>query len=168
MLKALAHWLGSTALSVKLQTTSWAIPDLQSVHIIALAFLMASAWLLDLRLLGFRAHSNSVGNSVATTARRFLPWTWWPLGLLVLSGGLLVAAEPGELLGNEVFLLKMALLAVAIVVTLVLQHLALKMPMGAAAATLPTANPALKALAALSLLLWVAIAFAGRLIAYVD
>jgi len=164
MLKALAHWLGSTALSVKLQTTSWAIPDLQSVHIIALAFLMASAWLLDLRLLGFRPHSNSV----VATARRFLPWTWWPLGLLVLSGGLLVAAEPGELLGNEVFLLKMALLAVAIVVTLVLQHLALKTPMGAAAATLPTANPALKALAALSLLLWVAIAFAGRLIAYVD
>ena len=164
MLKALAQWLGSTALSAKLQTTSWAIPDLQSVHIIALAFLMASAWLLDLRLLGFKAH----GNSVAAAARRFLPWTWWPLGLLVLSGSLLVAAEPGELLGNEVFLLKMALLAVAIVVTLVLQHLALKIPIGAAAATLPTASPALKALAVLSLLLWVAIAFAGRLIAYVD
>lgn len=163
MLKALADWLAATSLSTQLQTVTWAIPDLQSVHIVALAFLMASAWLLDLRLLGFKERSQPV----AAVARRFLPWVWWPLGVLVLSGALLVTAEPGELLGNSVFQLKMLLLAAAIVVTLVLQRMALANSKFAdVPAESAAVSPGMKALAIVSLLLWVAIAFAGRLIAY--
>lgn len=165
MLDTLADWLASTALSTTLQTVSWAIPDLQSLHIIALAFLMGSAWVLDLRLLGFKERSQPI----AAVGHRFLPWVWWPLGVLIVTGALLVTAEPNELLGNDVFQLKMLLLAAAIVVTLVIQAMMRKpAPSEAAGTTAPMpASPALKGLAAVSILLWVAIAFAGRMIAYV-
>jgi uncharacterized membrane protein len=168
MLNALAKWLASTSLSEQLQTITWAIPNLQSVHIVALAFLMGSAWLFDLRLLGLKERSQPVG----VIAHRFLPWIWWALAVLVVSGGLLVTAEPAALLGNSVFLLKMILLAVAVAVTLAIQRMALQVSAGRTASIDITtgfakAGPALKALAVVSLLLWVAIAFAGRLIAYV-
>lgn len=160
--QGLADWLSATSLSVVLQTVTWAIPSLQSVHILALGALMGAAWLLGLRLVGMKVSALAPG----PLASRLLPWIWTGLALLALSGGLLIVAEPGELLSNSVMQLKLLMLLVAIGATVAIARL-VSVPDAAGARHTPQARPAVRALAVFSLALWVAIAFAGRLIAYV-
>src|SRR6478609_9517183 len=47
-----SDWLATTPLSMTFQTVAWIIPAVQSVHIIAIAIVMSSVVMVDLRLLG--------------------------------------------------------------------------------------------------------------------
>jgi len=79
------------------------------------------------------------------------------LGVLLLSGALLIIAEPHRTLGNPIFYTKMALLALALVLTVWL----------AAAARRQEKRTALRAaIATLYMLIWTGIIVAGRFIAY--
>lgn len=110
-------WLESTALSQVVQTVGWIIPTVQTVHILCVAILFSSAVLVDLRLLGL------LGCDVPQPelARRYLPTTWPVLLVLLLTGIVLIVGEPRRSLVNSTFYIKMALLAVAIVITRGLQ-----------------------------------------------
>lgn len=147
--------LAATPVSQFIQVTGWAIPSLQTVHILSLAILFASALMVDLRVMGTGLRAESL----QSVASRFLPPIWICLVVLLLSGSLLIVAEPGRTVGNPVFYLKMGLLIVAIAVTLVLRSFA-KNQRPIAALQL--------ALASFSLLLWASIIVAGRYIAYVE
>ncbi|WP_307719499.1 hypothetical protein [Massilia aurea] len=119
--------------------------------------LMGAAAMFDLRLLGF-------GRSlpVQALARHLLPWSWFGLLLIVPSGLLMFSTQP-ELLDNEVFLLKLALIVAAGVNALVFHAGPWR-----GAAGWPAGAPAWARLhAALSLLLWIAVIACGRLLAYV-
>jgi hypothetical protein len=86
--------------------------------------------------------------------------------VLAISGGVLIVGEPRRALGNLFFLLKMCMLATAIIVTLGFQAL-LKRDLKSGNADLtPRHFIVAKIAGLLSLVLWVAIAVAGRLIAY--
>jgi len=155
-------WLANTPVSQTIQTVSWIIPAVQTVHILAVAAVLTSALMIDLRLLGAR----STDQPVASITNRFLPFIWWPLPLLLTTGALLIIAEPARSLQNPVFLLKMALLLAAAAVTLACQLPLRKDPF------FWDANEGRKRAARLialaSLPLWIAIVFAGRWIAYVQ
>jgi putative copper export protein len=102
--------------------------------------------------------------SLPEVARRFLPAIWPVLLILLITGSLLIIGEPRRSLLNSTFYLKMALLAVAILLTAGLQRSISSSPdfwdrdrarriAGRVAATV-------------SILVWCSILFAGRWIAY--
>jgi hypothetical protein len=102
--------------------------------------------------------------SGAALARRFFPWLWWALALLLLSGTVLITAEPGRSLTNWVFQLKMLLVIAAVVLTCLFQQ-PLRKDAGywqKSAARRRYAG----AIAIVSLCVWVGIVFSGRWIAY--
>jgi uncharacterized membrane protein SirB2 len=151
---ALSNWLSSTALSQVIQTTYGAIAGIQIVHIVCLATLFGLALNLSLRVAG----RGLAAETLASLARRFVPAMWVCLGMLLLSGALLIIAEPHRTLTNPAFYTKMALLVVAVVLTFVFASLARRRPerptrLRIAAATLYMA-------------IWVGIIVAGRYIAY--
>jgi Family of unknown function (DUF6644) len=161
-LDSFCNWLAATPFSQAIQTIEWIIPAVQTVHILAVSAVVTSAVMIDLRLLGIGGRDQPV----AAVAKRFLPFIWWPLPVLLVTGAVLIVAEPARSLENPVFILKMALLVLAAIVTLVCQ-----IPLRRDRAFWELSNGrrrAARAIAVASIPLWVAIIFAGRWIAYVQ
>jgi hypothetical protein len=159
-LNEFCKWLAATSLSHVIQTTKWIIPAVQTVHILSVAVVFSFAVLVDLRI--WRLLERDV--PLPDVARRFLPAIWPVLLILLITGSLLIIGEPRRSLVNSTFYLKMALLAVAILLTAGLQRLIASSPnfwdkdrrrrvMARLAATL-------------SIVVWCGILFAGRWIAY--
>ena len=160
VLRDLSKWLAATPLSHTIQNAGWVIPTLQTIHILSVAVLFSSAVLVDLRL--WRALQRDV--PLADVARRFLPTIWPVLLILLITGSLLIVAEPQRSLLNTSFYIKMTLLAFAVLLTAGLQWSLRAAPefwdkdrwrriAGRFAATV-------------SILVWCGILFAGRWIAY--
>jgi hypothetical protein len=161
-LDAFCTWLSASSLSQAIQTADWVVPAVQTVHILAVAAVVTSALMINLRLLGVRA----TDQSIAGLARRFFPYVWWPLPILLASGAILIIAEPARALENPVFLLKMGLLLPAVAVTLACQ-LPLKRDPAFWDISVGRKRAA-RLIAVASMPLWIAIICAGRWIAYVQ
>jgi|SRR5262245_22674836 len=156
-----AQWLADGVFSQWLQRALWPIILLQTLHILAIAMVLSSVAMVELRVLGLAS-----GQSMTRTAQRFLPWLWTGLGLLAASGIVLVIAEPKRTLDNNpAFQLKMLMLAIAIAMTVAFQ-VSLRRNAGLWETKAP-GRKTLGVLAVLTLTLWLAIAVAGRWIAYV-
>jgi hypothetical protein len=160
VLSELSKWLAATSLSHTIQTVSWIIPMLQTIHILCVAVVFSAAVLVDLRI--FRMFEREV--PLPDVGRRFLPTIWPVLLTLLLTGSLLIIGEPRRSLTNSTFQLKMALLVVAILLTGVLQR---------SIAAAPNSwdkdggrRIAGRLIATASILVWCGILFAGRWIAY--
>jgi hypothetical protein len=89
-------------------SSSWAYPALEVMHIVGIALLLGSLVLLDLRVWGAAGEL-----PVRPLARLALGVTVTGFGLVVLSGVLMFAARPDEILANRAFLLKMGLVQLA-------------------------------------------------------
>ena len=155
-LHAFSDWLSSTPFSQTIQVTSWAIPGIQTVHLLGIAALFSSALVVSLRIAGLGLASEPL----PAVAHRFIRAIWLLLLVLLASGALLIVAEPGRTIPNPVFYAKMIMLAVVICITLWLSRVSsreLQRPSGIHVAA-----------AAFSMLLWIGIIFAGRFIAYVE
>jgi hypothetical protein len=161
LLAELSRWLAGTAASETIQNVAWIIPLVQTIHILALAIVLSSIGMLDLRLMGLAG----LRVSISGMAARFLPWIWGALIVLAATGAILITGEPARSLLNPAFQAKMALLGAAILVTLAFQHTVRR---NAGFWDLSPARRGLARLTALiSLSLWLSIAVCGRLIAYV-
>jgi len=159
-LNKFAEWLATTPVSALIQDTSWVIPGVQSVHLIAIAAVMSSALMVILRVLGLVMRDEPV----AAVTGRFFPWIWYSLIVLLVSGAILITGEPGRSLTNSVFQLKMLMLLGVIACTFTLQQ-PLKHNVGFWETSVATRTSA-RLIAVLSLGLWSCIVFAGRWIAY--
>jgi len=158
VLGAVSRWLADTPLSHGIVTARWVIPTLQTIHILGVAVVFSSAVLVNLRIFGVFERDAPA----AAVARRLLPPIWPVLGVLFVTGSLLVIGEPRRSLINPTFYVKMGLLSGAVAVTAGLQGM-LSAAAGKAAGRPRVAGTAL---ATLSILLWCGILFAGRFIAY--
>jgi hypothetical protein len=154
-----SKWLAATSLSHTIQTAGWIIPALQTIHILCVAVLFSSAALVDLRM--WRLLQRDL--PLRDVGRRFLPLIWPVVIILLVTGGLLIVGEPRRSLLNTTFYIKMALLAFALALTGLLQW--------------SLASPGFwdkdnahrvagRLAAAVSLLAWCGVIFAGRFIAY--
>ncbi len=161
-LATFSKWLGSTELSHVIQTAGWVIPTLQTIHILAIAVLFSSAILVDLRI--WRLFDRDLPLKEVT--QRFLPVIWLVLLVLLVTGSLLIIAEPRRSLQNTTFYLKMALLAAAILVTATLQWPLSVDPHFWDKTQIRQIGGRLAATA--SILIWCGIIFAGRWIAYTE
>ena len=148
-----------TPISTAIRDIKWVIPSTQCVHIAAIAVVVGSALVTDLRLAGVLA----TDETPRTVVRRYLPWMWAALLILLTTGVILVVGEPNRVLTNPVFWAKMALVAFAFTLTLLFRF--------------PILHPEfqlehvrwvklVKPMAWISLLVWVAVIFCGRWIAY--
>ncbi|HTV52880.1 MAG TPA: DUF6644 family protein [Steroidobacteraceae bacterium] len=156
-MEAFCTWLSNTPLSMIIQNNSWVIPSVQSVHILAISIVMASAVMIDLRLLGAFSRTQSV----LDTTQRYAPWIWCAVAVLAMSGALLIIGEPGRELESQVFWLKMTLLVCALALTGTYQYVATHV-LGFWERRRGMAG----VVAVVSLVLWVGIVAAGRWIAY--
>jgi hypothetical protein len=157
LLVTFSKWLASTDLSHTIQTVTWIIPTLQTIHILSVAVVFSSAVLVDLRI--FRLFERD--EPLREVMRRFVPPIWLVLLVLLATGSLLIIGEPRRSLVNTAFYLKMTLLLVAILITAVLQRAVLSSP------NFFEGRQAIgRVLATISILVWCGILFAGRWIAY--
>ncbi len=161
-LHAFCEWLSNTPLSLLIQNVSWIIPTVQSIHILCIAIVISSVFMLDLRLLKVIGR----GQPTAAYANRFLPWIWITLPVLLVTGSILIIAEPARSLENPSFQLKMSVLILAMITTFVFQRPLARDP--AFWEESPGREVTAKAIALLSLVLWIVIVFAGRWIAYTN
>jgi len=136
------------------------VPTVQTIHILAIAVVVSSVLMIDLRLIGlFWAD-----RPLSQVSSRFLPLVWWPLLVLLATGAIMIIAEPARSLKNPAFQLKMSVLLAALAVTGLFQFLQRR---NRAFGDLRYGSRATAAAVAIvSMLLWSAIVFAGRWIAY--
>ncbi len=147
-LAALAQW-GPIAW---VKANSIAYPALEVVHIVAIAIVFGTLWIVDLRLLGWMKSL-----PLAPLARQLLPWTIAGFALAALSGLTMFATRAGDLVANSAFLIKMMLLFCAGTNAAILHS------RGALDAT----SRATRLQALLSIAIWLCVIAAGRWIAYV-
>jgi len=150
-------WLADSALSRTLQTVEWLVPAIQTAHILAVAVVMSCVLLLSLGVFGLHGREQPLSRTVA----RFVPGIRIGLPVLLVTGVLMITAEPDRALPNPAFQLKMALLLAAAVVTAAYLRGLRRSPAGGVPPTL-----AVRVTAGTALGLWVAVLVAGRWIAY--
>jgi hypothetical protein len=158
MLQSLSSTLAESALASAIRHSELAYPLLNSLHIVGIGILLGNILLLDLRLLGV-LRQNALAEVLSLLSRI----AGLGLGLAIASGLLLFSVQPQHYLHNPAFLLKLALLSLALLNLLLVQY----SQSWRQAQSGGKVNSGLKLAAACSLLLWLAIIIAGRWIAFV-
>jgi hypothetical protein len=134
-------------------TSIWAYPTILTLHTFGLAIVVGANAVIDFRLLGVAPRIP------VPSLRPLFPIMWWAFALNFVTGVVLFMADATTKSGQGVFYVKLALIALAFVVTRLLSRGLAPQHSGAVAANLRT-------LAILSLVLWTAAIVAGRLLAY--
>ena len=115
MFRPFADWLSTTPLSDALQTHGWVVPTSQSIHILAISVVFASACMINARLLGFGMRGRSVSQLTTT----LVPWMWRALAVLLCTGLIQTIAEPVRQFVTPVFWAKMIMIVVVATMTAV-------------------------------------------------
>lgn len=153
-------WLQQTHFSQVLQNVEWIIPAIQTIHILCIGAVISAALALTLRQFGLLA----ADQPLARASIAFLRVIWLALPVLLVTGSLLVAAEPNRSLGSPAFQLKMLLLVCVVTLLIVYQRRFARVAASGRETLVGTRRSEVAAIAAL--FLWVCIIFAGRWIAY--
>ncbi len=149
-------WLEATPLSTWLRESPslWAFPFVLILHTVGLAFFVGANLAWDVRVLGF-----SMGIPLEALRRYFLVM-WAGFWINAISGVLLLIAYPTKALTNPLFYFKLTLIGLGIA-------LALRIRRGVQGVRADSDAPKpARTLAAVSLGCWIAVIFAGRLLAY--
>ena len=109
MLLEFSQWLGDTRLGLAV-AQDW-FPKVECVHVIAIAAVVGTIFLVDTRLIGL----TSTKLSFLHISRRLLPWTWAGFILAVITGFLLFSSNAVAYYGNGAFRLKLMLMILAAV-----------------------------------------------------
>jgi hypothetical protein len=153
-----AEWLGSTPLSVAIQSRLWLTPLLQTIHITMIGIVFVSMLTVALRVLG----QIRTDEPLAEIWHRFAPWFWTALGVLAGTGLVLTIGEPVREVSALSFWLKMALIVIGVGSALYFGRTVV----AAAASANTVYSGRARVVAVATILLWVAIMFLGRWIAY--
>jgi len=159
-LEDFCNWIEQTSLSQAVQSNAWVVPTVQTIHILAIAAVLVSTLLINLRLLNLSGNDMSVSRLLD----RYQPIIWKSLPILLVTGLLLIAGEPARSLANDVFQLKMLLLLGVIALMVVVRGHVRKDSSYYDPGRGHRGQANLFALT--SLALWVGIVCAGRWIAY--
>ena len=147
-LEALNHW----APIVWLKTNPYAYPSLEILHIIGIALVFGTLWIIDMRIFGLMRNFD-----VNQLAKYVIPWTIAGFLLVAITGFTMFVSRAGDLINNPAFVVKMCLIFSAGTNAAVLH----------ARGAIDATNVTTKVQALLSILIWVAVIACGRWIAYV-
>lgn len=149
--------LQESALGHAMRSSPALYPAVEILHIIGFVVLVGSIVALDLRLLG-------LGRTIPIQplARLLLPLSRFGFLLAISMGFLLFSADASHVVRNPAFQTKLLLIALALI-TVVIAHAG---PWRRIALWGAEAPGAAKVTALVSLVLWLGVVCAGRLIAY--
>jgi hypothetical protein len=160
-LHTFATWLYATAPSAFIRSQeAWMIPTIQSLHILGIAMALGSAFMIAMRVTGWLG----ADQTLLQTQQRYGPWLSGALWLLLLTGALLVLAEPPRELDAVSFWLKMALVALVAVFAWTFSRSIRRDEQRWETTILRQTG--VKGAALLTFLVWAAIIVLGRFIAY--
>jgi hypothetical protein len=159
-LDALWQWLVETPVAAFVREAAWAYPLLETVHIVGLALVVGPILAFDLRLLGWHRDI-----AVDRLAAHLLPLVMTGIAVNVASGGLLFASDAVEFAANPALQAKLALIVVALLNALWFQSRVFPDHYTWRQGT--PAPPTARLAAAVSILLWLMVLTAGRMMAYV-
>lgn len=137
---------------VALGAHPWAYPMLEVVHLIGVALIVGNLVLLELRVFGWGS-----ALPIEPLARLSLGLVALGFGLAVVTGLLMFGTQPGELLANRVFTVKMALIMMA----------GCNAGWFHARRSLQLQDTTARASMLLSLVIWILVITCGRWVAYV-
>jgi len=116
-LDALFKWMYETTLAVTIRENDSLFPWIESIHVIALAMVIGSIAIVDLRLLGVA----SLERTVRRVADQTLPITWLAFIIAAITGLILFTSNALAYAHNFYFQGKMLLLVLAGINMLVFQ-----------------------------------------------
>ena len=136
--------------------SSYAFPVIVTLHTLGMGFLAGGSAAIDMRILGIapQVPLKPMG--------RFLPIIWLAFAVMAISGVLLLIGYPTKAFTNPMFYLKLCLIALAI---WLFHQIAATVLRSANVDQEPISAKA-KTLALASLMSWIALIAAGRLLAY--
>jgi hypothetical protein len=150
------RWLSHSSFSIYLRHSTWGFAIIETVHLLGLAALGGVILIVDLRLLGIGLRRQSVSQ----VARELSPILWASLGVMLVSGALLVVTGPLKYYHSPSFRLKMLLFALAVAFYFTLHRRVVKANMNVVPASWS------KVAAIVSLALWLGVGLAGRAIGF--
>jgi hypothetical protein len=150
------EWCGRTWLGTTVRDTVWAFPVIETFHLLALAVLLGTVLIVNLRALGLGARE---ANQRELDRRELEPWMLVSLAVLILSGIPMFLSEPMKCYESVSFPIKMGLLLLAI-----LWHFTIQRKWTAPVSATPLK---IKLAACFSILLWAGIGMAGKGIPYI-
>jgi uncharacterized membrane protein SirB2 len=154
-----AEWLQATSVSLTIQSIEWIIPLLQSIHILMIGVVFVSSLMITLRVVG----GVRADEPFAAVWSRFAPWMWGGLIVMALTGLTLIVGEPVREFTALSFWLKMTLVAISVVTIVIFGRTVRPEARASASAEFSAGR---KAAAVATVVLWLAIIFLGRAIAY--
>lgn len=158
MIKEFCYWLQSTPLAMYIGQNLF--PQVESLHVVALALVFGSIALADLRLLGL-AHREL---SITWLHNQVLPWTWRAFIVAAITGTLMFMGNAAGYYENLPFRIKLVLLALAGLNMALFQFGTFRKVSAWDTGPVP---PAARAAGVVSLVLWVGIIATGRWIGFV-
>lgn len=152
--------LSATPLAQTISQGALWFPILECVHVVAISSVVGTIAIVDLRLLGYRAHRHGVRQLVGDV----LPYTWAAFGAAALAGALLFISSAPRYAHNTQFQWKMVLI-VAAAINMAFFHLTIYRRISEWDELVP---PPLRARIAggTSLCLWIAVIFLGRWVGF--
>ncbi len=161
MIEHFCDWLSATSVSVAFQSANWFVPLVQTIHIISIAILLTSVYVVSFRLIGLTRG----GQPLAALTAKSTPWVWIALCVLLTTGILLTITEPARELLNWVFRVKMLLVLALTAILLLVQTRMRRNP--DYWSTSPARRLAGRAIGVATVIIGAGIVTAGRWIAYV-
>ncbi len=150
----LFHWIGHTSLGEALRQSTWAFATIEIIHLLALALFGGSVLLIDLRFWGVGIKTEPVAKVLHALSPQLIA----SLTVMVITGTLMVISGPMRYYYNDAFRLKMVLLFAGVLVQFLLHKIAVRPRFDSSGWR--------KVAAGSSLILWLGVALAGRVIGY--
>src|SRR5262245_55419734 len=155
-------WIGSTFAGAtgvrRLMQTAWGWPAAESLHFIGLSLLVGAILVFDLRLLG-------IGRRIPIGAlHRLIPWGLAGFVCTLATGMLFLLAEPDQYVYNPAFHLKLLFIVLAGLNASIFYLMSYRRTTSAGAP--PDAPRLAKFVAAASIVFWLSVIVAGRLLTF--
>ena len=149
------EWCERTAIGMAVRDTIWAFPFIETFHLLALASLLGSILLINLRIFGIGMRQFSVPQ----LARLLDPWILISIPVMLVSGILMAMSEPIKCYESYSFPIKMVFLVISIVYYFTVQR---KFMVSEEAPPIRG-----KLAATIGISLWTVVSIAGRGIPYI-
>src|SRR5262249_40977580 len=104
------EWCDKSWLGTAVRDNVWAFPIIETFHLLALAVLLGSVLIVNLRVFGLGARFGTLPD----IARELTPWMSWSIVIMLASGIPMMMSEPMKCYESTSFPIKMILLAIAI------------------------------------------------------
>ena len=154
------QWLNDTAMAEAIRDSVWLFPAIETVHVVAIVFVVGSIARLDLRLMGLIQRHRPV----TEMSEEMLPYTWTSFAIATIFGLLLWASKPITYLGIAFFDMKFILMFLAGINMLYFHFVTFRTVAQWDRASMPP--PSVRAAGTISMAFWVSIVICGRFIGF--